>query len=537
MKKLHRSSFLRRLLKVCKSKPLLALIIAFACTVTSPVVAAKIPQIRSVQHSTSQSENRGNLIEYGKQLYDLGQFSEAVEVLQKAANRYQNNGQNLQQAIALTNLSLAYQQLGSWEKAQTVIDKSLDLLNNLENSAKNSQILAQVLEVQGRMQFMQGKPNAASTSWDQAADIYQKLGSDAAFNRSRINSAQALQALGRFRQSEKLLKEVKDNLIKQKDSRLKAVGLRKLGNVLQIAGDLKRSEDILQLSYAIAKSLSLEKDVSEALFSLGNMASAQSEVLLSLDNKTGALEELQKALDFYKEAETETTEPIIRLQAQLNQLRLLVKNKELGKNKLGDTSILSRNIKSTIKQLPMTRVVVNAKINFARSLIDSEVEKNKQDAYQILDTALQQARQLQDKRAESYALGTLGKWYYEKENQELVPALKLTKEALVIADNISASEISYQWKWQMGRLYKKQGDVENSRLYYTGAITTLETLRENLVAINPDIQFSFRESVEPVYRELVDLLLQSSNNTSLNKELPNKSEKLKQARQLIEALQ
>ena len=125
--------------------------------------------------------------------------------------------------------------------------------------------------------------------------------------------------------------------------------------------------------------------------------------------------------------------------------------------------------------------------------------------------------------------------YYE--NQQFDDALKLTKKALVIADNISASEISYQWKWQMGRLYKKLGDVENSGLYYSGAVDTLETLRENLVAVNPDIQFSFRESVEPVYRQFIDLLLQSSNNTSLNKELGNESKKLVKARKLIEALQ
>ncbi|MGD1912687.1 MAG: CHAT domain-containing protein [Rivularia sp. (in: cyanobacteria)] len=530
MKKLHSSSFLRRLLKVFTNKPLLALIIAFACTVTFPVVA-KVPQIRGLQYSTSQSENKRNLIEYGKQLYDLGQFSEAVKVLQQAANRYQNNGQNLQQVIALSNLSLAYQQLSLWEKAETVINNSLDILNNLENSSETSQIFAQVLEVQARMLFMQGKPSAASTSWDRAAEIYQKLGLDAAFNRSRINSAQSSQALGRFRQSKKILTEVEKNLEEEKDPRLKAVGLRKLGNVLQIVGDLKNAEKSLLESYRIAKDLSLEKDASEALFSLGNTAQAQSEVLFSLDKTEDSLKKAKEALGYYRKAETTTSEPIIRLQAQLNQLRLVVKNKELG-----NVSILSNKIKSLINEskLPVTRVTVNAKINFARSLIQPEV-KNKQDAIKILTTALKEARQLEDKRAESYALGTLGKLYYE--NQQFDDALKLTKKALVIADNISASDISYQWKWQMGRLYKKLGDVENSGLYYSGAVDTLETLRENLVAVNPDIQFSFRESVEPVYRQFIDLLLQSSNNTSLNKELGNESKKLVKARKLIEALQ
>lgn len=56
----------------------------------------------------------------------------------------------------------------------------------------------------------------------------------------------------------------------------------------------------------------------------------------------------------------------------------------------------------------------------------------------------------------------------------------------------------------------------------------LSNLRSDLVALNPKIQFSFRESAEPVYRQLVDLLLLSAQ--------PNR-DNLIQARQVMEALQ
>ncbi|CDN10894.1 hypothetical protein RintRC_2273 [Richelia intracellularis] len=42
-------------------------------------------------------------------------------------------------------------------------------------------------------------------------------------------------------------------------------------------------------------------------------------------------------------------------------------------------------------------------------------------------------------------------------------------------------------------------------------------LRSDLVTINRDAQFSFQESVEPVYREFVSLLLSPANN---QKEIP-----------------
>jgi CHAT domain-containing protein len=60
-----------------------------------------------------------------------------------------------------------------------------------------------------------------------------------------------------------------------------------------------------------------------------------------------------------------------------------------------------------------------------------------------------------------------------------------------------------------------------------------------LVALNPEVQFSFRESVEPVYRQLVDLLLRSENGDNSNSARSQQANRdhLIQARQVMEALQ
>jgi CHAT domain-containing protein len=82
----------------------------------------------------------------------------------------------------------------------------------------------------------------------------------------------------------------------------------------------------------------------------------------------------------------------------------------------------------------------------------------------------------------------------------------------------------------LGRLLREQGKIESAIASYDTAVNDLQTLRSDLVAVNRDVQYSFKETVEPVYRESVALLLESQQN--------NKSEKtLDKARQRIESLQ
>ncbi|WP_233258782.1 CHAT domain-containing protein [[Phormidium] sp. ETS-05] len=89
-------------------------------------------------------------------------------------------------------------------------------------------------------------------------------------------------------------------------------------------------------------------------------------------------------------------------------------------------------------------------------------------------------------------------------------------------------EITYQLLWQLGRIRAAKGDREGAIGQYNQAVNIIASLRGDLVAVNPDVQFSFRSSVEPIYRELVSLLL---------KEKSPSQEKLKQARETIDALQ
>lgn len=477
-----------------------------------------------VQRLSSAQE----LAEQGRTLYEAERFNDAAEVLQRAAADFKAQGNVLRQAMTLCNLSLVYQQLGQWSDAEKVIVQSLYLLNtgqNLGTSTERSRIFAQALDIQGYLQLALSQSEAALNSWQQAGDIYTQIGDEAGIIRSRINSASALQALGLYRQAKKTLTESVQRLETQPNSLLLATGLRHLGNVLRIIGDLGESRKVLEKSLEVATTLQSPTARAEILLALGNTTRAR----LAIGNTAQTRTDTQVALKFYQQAAATSTSSTIQVQAQLYQLSLLLEDKQWNAAVALLPQILAR-----ISNLPPSRTAVYARIDFAQSLLQLRQNfttntPSELDIAQLLSTAAEASKSLADQRATSYALGTFGELY--EQTQQKSEAIDLTQQALLVAQAIDASDIAYQWQWQLGRLLKTQGDIKGAIAAYDEAIKTLQSLRYDLVAINPDVQFSFRESVEPIYRQFVDLLLRTEGNSE-----PSQNN-LQKARKVIESLQ
>jgi CHAT domain-containing protein len=490
---------------------------------------AVLPSTAHIPASTASVQSLPDaqkLVEQGSTLYQAERFNNAAKAFQQAAAAFKAQGDGLRYAMTLCNLSLAYQQLGQWQEAQSAIREaiaslhaeSLNLLQtrqNLGSSTERSSILAQALDVQGRLQLAQGQAEIAQKTWQRAAEIYKQLGDETALTRNSINQAQAMRALGLYLQAEKTLTKVQEILQKQPDSPLKATGLRSLGNVWRVVGDLSKSLRVLEESLAVAKRVQDPGAIADANLSLGNTARAQADT--------------KAALTYYQDAAAASALPTKRIQAQLNQLSLLLETKQSS-----GAQALWPQIQSQIANLPLSRMAIYARINFAQSLTRLRQDTTTDspswlDIAQLLSTGVEQAKSLKDQRAESYALGTLGGLY--EQTKQLSSAQDLTEKALLITQTIDAPDIAYQWEWQLGRLLKTKGDIKRAIAAYDEAYKTLKSLRRDLVAINPDVQFSFRESVEPVYRQFVDLLLQTEGNSEPSQK------NLAQARTVIESLQ
>ena len=444
----------------------------------------------------------------GKQLYETGRFADSVNILQQAVTNYRNQGDELQQAVALSNLALAYQKLGNLNQAQTAITQSVKLFENKQKtSISNPQVLAPILDIQGSIQLDSGKAEQALKTWQGAENIYKQINNQNGIVNSRINQAQAWLVLGFYRRSLTTLTALQQELKSQPDSIPKAIELRSLGDSLQLAGDLKQSRQVLQQSLDIAQKLNSPQNISAALFSLANTARVE--------------RDFPTAIKLYQQAALTAANPVTKVQAEINQLSLLVTTKDTATAKE-----LLPQITTQLDKLPPSQTNIYARLHLVQSLL--KLKSKPETLAKISATAVQQAQTLADKRAESFALGTLGNIY--EQTKQFANAEKLTKQALTIAQTINAPDISYRWHWQLGRLLKQQGKIDSAISSYDTAVNNLQSLRSDLVAVNRDVQYSFKETVEPVYRESVALLLESEqDNPSENK--------LDKARQRIESLQ
>ncbi|WP_013323603.1 CHAT domain-containing protein [Gloeothece verrucosa] len=454
-----------------------------------------------------------HLLEEGRQFYRDGQFNQAIEIWKQAAETYQQQGDPLRQALSLNYLSLAYQATGQWNNAQTAINQSLELLKN-RSTQETISIRAPVLNTLGSLQLAQGETENALATWQEAESLYTQLGDQEGRIGTQINQAQALQQLGLYRRSQQILTRVAQTLQSQPDSSLKASGLQSLGVALSSIGDLKNAQEILQESLAISQKLADKNSQSTTLLSLGN--------IMRLEDKHS------QALKYYQQAADMAPDTLLQLEAQINQLSLLIKLQQWE-----NATIVLSQIESRVPTLTPSRRSIYAIVNFASNLMEASpllTDTRSRQLASLLASSVQAAKTLFDLRSQAYALGTLGRLYELK--QQWREAQDLTEQARQLALAINADDIIYQWQWQLARLLEAQGNYPQAIAANTAAVDTLQSLRKDLVAINPDVQFSFRESVEPVYRDLIRLLL-----TPLTPSTPISQPHLQQARQVLESLQ
>ncbi|MEM1242954.1 MAG: CHAT domain-containing protein [Cyanobacteria bacterium P01_H01_bin.26] len=460
------------------------------------------------------------LMDRGRQAYAEQRFNDAVIAWSQAATLRPDSAATpsqppqLSRALALSYLSAAYLKLSHWEPAQNSITQSLDLLPAMPASALEQQVTAQVHNTLGSLQFAQGQIQSALETWQYAGKLYARIDDNGTRHLNNLlNQVQAQQALGYYQQARRTLGVVEQHL-PQQDRPLQIRGYQKLGQTYRLIGDLETSQTHLKTALDLAQ----EQERAPILLELGNTLQAQ-------DDGPGAI-------SLYQQAAATAASADIRVKARLNQLKVQTQTAGFPPDQLA-------SLADDIATMQAGRGQIYAYINAAQSCLKLRSPHALQTAAQLLARAIQTSVALHDSHAEAYGRGYLGHVY--EISQQWSEAQTLTQEAIEIAQAINATDITYQWQWQLGRLLKQQQQTELALQAYQDAFTNLQLIKQDLVSINQDLQFSFRDSVEPIYRDYVSLLLQPEN-TAQNKHASqpppqHQTNRLQKARTVIESLQ
>ena len=498
------------------------LLISLFPNVNNAPAVAKVASVNAVV----STQEAAVLERQGTNYYSVNQFERAADVWQRA-NKIYAGRDILGQARVLGNLALAYGQLNRRQQATENITASINLLEQSKiDPGDKAPVLAQIFNNKGILELNRGRAEQAIASWQRAKVNYLLAADDLGVTRASINQASAFKELGFYRRALNTLEDVEENLRKQPDSLIKAAGLRSYGDILRLVGQLERSRELLKASLGVISNLNHPNEEVKTLIALAN---------------TYTNSDPQIALNIYSQGLKTCRQNSDCLTGDLSlQINLAAINLLPDTPQWQNSQKLIASIKHDFARLPNNRVNIDRKVNFANALIKLEDKsvliKHGQNSFPQLSTIdeflaeiVEQAKVIDNKKAQSYAWGLRGQ--IEEKLQNLSLARKYTQQALILSQKLNAPQIIYLWQWQLGRIERASKKYSDAIAHYFRAVELLKSLSQDLVAIDPNVQYSFRDGVEPVYRELVSLLLTDDEGEKISQV------NLEEGRKIIESLQ
>ncbi|MEP0898415.1 CHAT domain-containing protein [Leptolyngbya boryana FACHB-1624] len=429
--------------------------------------------------SVAHSADPVQLVEQGIAQYRADNFKGAIATWQTALTAYSNDPVN--RTIVLENIARAYQQLNQSSEAIKIWSQLISIYRQDRNVSKLSKALIE----QAQLFSSIGQPK-------QALVLLCNPNSEA-----QCTSGSAVQLANQ-----------------SQDQAIIAAALGSLGDAYRLSGN--NDQAIKQLNQALELAQDNPSYQILALNGLANAYLGRSKLSLrraeSAKTRTQEQSAVGEAARLEQNAQNDKNQAIQKLNASMKlaqaqgdrqaQLRSLLSLLSIyDPNEPAFVSILQTAI-ALLNDLPDSRVKLYSMIDLARF-------PQAQNREELLQGAIALAEKLEDDRAESFAYGELGK-LYENTNRE--KALSFTQKAILLADQKQRAKDSlYLWEWQSGRLLAADSSkLQDAIAAYERAVQTLEEIRSDILSANVDLQFDFRKSVEPVYRELIALRLKSA---------------------------
>jgi CHAT domain-containing protein len=196
-----------------------------------------------------------------------------------------------------------------------------------------------------------------------------------------------------------------------------------------------------------------------------------------------------------------------------------------AKDKLAQLTALSVKLPSVAQHKDRARYAINLGMQ-AAALGPQGLEL----AYRSFDSARNLAEQADDTRLAAEALDQLAQLYENQHRND--EALRLSEQGVLAAQATQAHDLLLKLEWRRGRLLRLTGMPAQAIAAYQRAVDHIEAIRQDIPVEYQDGRSSFRETLEPVYLGLADLLLQQSSELSGK----DQSAQLRRARNTLELL-
>jgi CHAT domain-containing protein/tetratricopeptide (TPR) repeat protein len=347
----------------------------------------------------------------------------------------------------------------------------------------------------GRAAFSRGAFDTAIESWALAAVAAERAGDRAGQIQALVQASEAYTVLGRYRQAVAVLDRALKLAEASGDRADVPWVLARLGNVLIATGPPDAAEITLRRSLDMARE--------------GGNTALRIAVLNDLGNFLVNRRKLPEAIAAYRESVTlaeragdtpQMTRARVNLARALRQAGDMRSAREALDGALGPVEASNPSREGSF-------LLVSIGVGY-RELHAAGPDPGGAlllRAARALNRAHEVAGQLGDRRTASYARGYLGTLY--EDERRYPEALQLTREAIFAAQQAHAPEALYRWQWQVARLHRKMGAVDEALAAYRAAAQHVASVRPEL-SVRYDVSAeSFRESIGPLYFELVDLLL------------------------------
>jgi CHAT domain-containing protein len=129
-------------------------------------------------------------------------------------------------------------------------------------------------------------------------------------------------------------------------------------------------------------------------------------------------------------------------------------------------------------------------------------------AFEAIEEGRQLAKQTSDSRLLGEAYDGLADLY--ERSHRVDEAIRLTEQGLLQAQGADARDLLMRLEWRLGRLFEAQGDNALALAAMQRAVGHIEAIRADIPVRYQDGRSSFRETLEPIYLALADLLLRQS---------------------------